>query len=259
LPLGTEVPYAGRLRTSTVLQMGSVRRNNALGVSQSTSATLMGAALWSPTRSLGIDVAVPLAARVVTHDGVREAYGVGVGDVDVGGRLFLADRTFAPRAVAGLRLGARLPTTTWLRRPDGQSLPRGVQPGTADAAATVQLFGVALPTSTLTLTGVVDALAPLANREGEITGGFVVEGRAFAIWRAAEAVSVRGGGAATLVTASDTKSAAPDARQAVFAEVGVSVDVDASTFVAVVVAMPTWRGGRDAEGPRATLSWTRDW
>ncbi len=265
LPAGAEIPWGGRLRTGVVLTTSGTHTSDKLGRADAMGATLSGLLLWAPSSDLMLDVAVPLGARVLLHDGVGEGVGVGMGDVDVGGRVFARDRAFAPTWLGGLRVGARLPTTTWLRRDDGSSRARAVQPGLGELGLSAQLQGVYAPNRTLAFVGIVDGQLPLLSLYDDVTSGALVEARAFALLRANGLVSVRGGlgarGNADARRDDDVEraKASSEARAVAFVEAGVVADLSTELQLAVTAQVPTLGLGEVGESPRLSAALLFDW
>ena len=270
LPMGTEVPYAERLRTGVVLQTASTRETGSLGTSTALASNLVGVLLWAPWRGLMVDAALPLGGRLQWHDDALEGRSVGLGDVDVGARLLWQNRGFAPTLMAGVRLGARLPTTTWLRRDDGASRPRALQPGLGEVGGALQLQGAYAPNPTTTVVATVDGLVPLVSVYDDRHSGALVEARLLALWRFHPSASLRGGVLGRHVgddvvtdpdAGTDNKVAVPQstARQSLLVETGVSLDLTSSTQLALTVAIPAWQTGKVQDGPRITTALVFDW
>ena len=266
LPMGAEVPWAGRLRAGVVVNTTGTSNSTALGRADVLGASVNGVLLWAPRRGLMVDVAVPLGARLQLHDGVAEGRGVGVGDIDVGARVVAQDRAFAPTWLGGLRLGARLPTTTWLRREDGQSRSRAIQPGLGELGLAAQLQGVFAPTRDITLVALVDGLLPLMSAYDSSRSGAAVDARTFGLLRANAVVSARLGLWARGTAAAHhdrvaAKAAAlvDEARAAGGVEAGVVVDLSPEVQLGILSAVPVLSVGDVVEAPRLSASLLFDW
>jgi hypothetical protein len=268
LPIGSEIPWAGRVRTGVVVNSASTVNEDALGVVTAKAVDVAGVVLWAPAPAVVVDAIVPLGLRELGHDGVVEGRGVGLGDLAAGARVVWRDRAFAPSLVLSSRLGGRAPSTTWLTRADGSARPRALQPGLGEATVDVQLQAVLMASSPITVALAIDAAAPLASLRDSVRSGPTVAGRGFALWRVDRRASVRGGVAVSAI-GDDVKNTSADAftdgktndvgRVTAFVEAGVGVDLSDDVMVAAVAAVPVSWMGDLRDGSRTSLSLMIDW
>jgi hypothetical protein len=256
LPVGTELPFVGRVRTSVGLTAASTTTKDSTGAVTVGAIGLPVTAMVAVHEALTLDVTVPLALRL-RGDAQRgvDGHGVGVGDVVVGARAVWRDRAFAPHLVLGGRLGAMLPTTSILRRSDGVPMADALQPGTASLAPVLELSGAFFAGDVVvvaTTTGLVPLWSRLDENEAAST-----QARLFALWRLNERLTLRGG-VIGRGTAGSTHG--DDARVGVGPEVGVVIDVVTDVAVAAIASVPLpVAGGAVVEGGRAELTLLVDW
>jgi hypothetical protein len=258
LPVGTELPFAGRVRTSVSLQAATTTTTDSTGAVTVTALGLPVTAMVAVHEALTLDVTVPLGLRLRAdaQHGV-DGRGVGVGDVVVGARAVWRDRPFAPRLVLGARVGAMLPTTTVLRRADGAPMASALQPGTAGLAPVLELSG-AWFVGDVVVVATASGLAPLWSRLDEVEAASA-QARAFTLWRLDERLTLRGGLIARATGPGDSAHR-DDRRVGVGPEVGVIVDVVTDVAVAATASVPLpVVGGAVVEGGRAELTLLVDW
>jgi hypothetical protein len=265
LPVGAELPFAGRWRVALSTQAFSTTTADPLGdvlLQGGTGAVTIVAAV---TDAIVVDVSLPLSLRLRRTGGTIDGRSMGMGDMALGARLVWTDRAFGPHLALSVRVGAMLPTSLTLTGGDGSPLSTSMQPGFAALAPQLQLTGVWLLSTTTSLLGSLSATAPLVGRRDTL-GAAVVEARLLGLGRASERVSVRGGLVARGV--SDTISADAldgshrdgEARAAVGPEVGVTVDIDTDVALAATASVPVVGiGGAVTEGGRAELTLIIDW
>lgn len=268
LPVGAELPFAGRLRLALSTQAFSTTTADPLG-----DVTLFGGAgvvtiMGAITNAVVVDASVPLSLRLRRTGGTIDGRSVGLGDMGLGVRFVWADRAFGPHLAASVRLGATLPSSTTLTGSDGQPLTNPLQPGAGALAPQLQLTGVWLPSPTVSVMGSLSGTGPLLGLRDDL-GAAVVEGRVLALVRATEQVSLRGGLLARGV--SDTLTAVTivdshltthhgDARAAVGPEVGVTIDLDTDLALAATASLPiVGVGDAVSDGGRAELTLLVDW
>ncbi len=269
LPVGAELPFAGRLRMALSTQAFSTTTADPLG-----DVTLFGGAgavtiMAAVNDAIVVDVSVPLSLRLRRTGGTIDGRSVGLGDMGLGVRFVWADRPFGPRLAASVRLGATLPSSTTLTDSDGQPLTIPLQPGAGALAPHLQLTGVWLPSPTVSVMGSLSGTAPLLGVRDDL-GAAVVEGRVLGLVRATEQVSLRGGllargvsdTLATLAVVDDTHVTTHhgDARAAVGPEVGVTIDLDTDIALAATASLPiVGVGDAVTDGGRAELTLLVDW
>ncbi len=124
--VGTEQPFAGRVRLAAVVQHSSYSDDEATVYDQ---RFLLGASLAVSDIAM-LALAVPLAWREVSYRTLAHDTTLGLGDADFRLRVtVLRDRPFAPAHRLVLELGVRMPTASLLT--DGErALPLPAQLGT---------------------------------------------------------------------------------------------------------------------------------
>ncbi len=258
LPAGAEQPFAGRLRTTLSLSTSSTVEHEAVD-STAVGATAALAVSGAVDDRVVVDAFVPVGVRAGFHGEDFEGWGAGVGDVGGGVRFVVSDRRYRPRLTGSLRLGLLAPTTTLLRDDNGAPMSSHLQPGNAELAAQLTTTLTWLASPTLTFVGVAAGSAP-AWSAATLKSGTVAEVHAFTLLRANDSVSVRAG-AAALIAGSSRAAAVDghDGRAAVAPEVGVTVEPALDVAVSFVVAVPVRIAGSVDDGPRVSLSLSRDW
>jgi hypothetical protein len=258
LPVGTELPFVGRVRTGVGLAAATTTTNDVTGAVTAAAITLPLTAMVAVHEALTFDVTVPLGLRLRIDDerGV-DGQGAGVGDVVVGARAVWRDRAFAPRLVFGGRLAAMLPTTSIVRRADGSAMAAALQPGTASFAPVLELSG-AWFAGDVVLVGTATGLLPVWSRLDALEAAST-QARLFGLWRIDERLTLRGG-VIGRATASGDKTHRDDARASVGPELGVVVDVVTDVAVAATASVPLpLAGGAVNEGGRAEVTLLIDW
>jgi hypothetical protein len=130
--LGTEQPFAGRLRSSLELSY----RTDAIGVVgldriEVREARADASVAWAPTAELFLVALVPSVYREATDPTLAQSESWGLGDMELRAKWFVyRDRSFAPRWLFATLGGVKLPTAPWQSDNQGDLLPLEVQPGT---------------------------------------------------------------------------------------------------------------------------------
>lgn len=130
--LGTEKPFAGRLRlafTTQYRQDGIGQPNvDALALSE---WRLEAGMAWAPYDRLLLQVSAPLVDRTITYVNLGQRSSTDLGDVELRAKLFVfQDRPALPHHLLALVAGLKLPTAPLVRDGQGQLLPIEAQPGT---------------------------------------------------------------------------------------------------------------------------------
>ena len=130
--MGTEQPFAGRLRLATQMRAWGLTAGQARVDSISLNELRMDvSAAYAPAPWLFLSATLPLQARTVQTVSLARESGWGVGDMEVGAKVFVfRDRDFAPRHLVGLLVGTRLPTSVTQTDARGQPLSLDAQLGT---------------------------------------------------------------------------------------------------------------------------------
>lgn len=265
LPLGSELPFAGRLRTALTSTSMATTRADALGTAELMAAQAALSVAWSIDERWVLDGSLPVSGRALRHDGDVEATGVGVGDIDVGVRYALRSGALS----GGLRLGGQAPTTTVIHDDTGAPITGAVQPGAAAWGVSGQAH-VALAQGPLLGVVTIAGAAPLATALSWRTPPSALT-RAVAYFRASPLVSAVAGVSAVVV--GDTVSAGVnlrDARVSAGPEAGVVLEpvMDWSLTLSAWVPAATAplststtsaTKERVAEGARVSLSLAKDW
>ena len=128
--MGTEQPFAGRLRFSASFDL----RSETSGVTERTSIEeqrLGFGTSYAIFDWLQVSLAVPLVRKHVTAPDLSTDTTYNLGDLDLRARAVVwRDRNFAPRHLLGFNIGAELPTTPLLEHDDGTALAIEAQAGT---------------------------------------------------------------------------------------------------------------------------------
>jgi len=273
LPVGAELPFAGRIRLALSTQAFSTTTADPLG-----DVTLFGGAaavtvMVAVNRAIVVDGSLPLSLRLRRTDGTFDGRSAGLSDLGLGVRFVWTDRAFGPHLAASVRLGLTLPSSTTVTGRDGQPLTTPLQPGAGVLAPQLQLTGVWLPSTTLSVMASLSGTAPVLGLREDL-GAAVVEGRLLTIVRATDTVSLRGGllarGVSDTIHVTDDPAIhddhaasahnGSDARAAVGPEVGVTVDLGIDTALAATASLPVLAfGGAVTDGGRAELTLLVDW
>jgi hypothetical protein len=152
--LGTEQPFAGRLRSSLELSY----RTDAIGVAgldriELREARADASIAWAPTTRLFLVALVPSVYREALDPSLARSEAWGVGDIELRAKWFVyRDRSFAPRWLVSTLGGVKLPTAPWQSDSAGGLLPLEVQAGTGS-------LDLLLGTSVATFQGETSAYA----------------------------------------------------------------------------------------------------
>jgi hypothetical protein len=163
--LGTEPPFAGRLRTgvSTTYRTETSGRPRVDAL-QATEYRADLSLAWAPADALFLIVTLPLVERRATDPSLRELHNRGLGDLELRGKLTLyRDRSLSPRHLLALVLGIELPTAPFRHEASGQALPPEAQTGTGALDSVVGL-AYALTLRPWSLYVSLDLRAPLLSR-----------------------------------------------------------------------------------------------
>lgn len=264
LPLGSELPFAGRFRTALTSTSTATARTDALGTAELLVAQAALSVAWSVDEHWVLDASLPFSGRLLRHDGVVEATGAGAGDVDVGVRYALRSGALS----GGLRLGGQAPTTTVIRDDVGAAINGAVQPGAAAWGVSGQGH-VALEQGPLLGVVTLAGALPLSTALSWQTPPSALT-RAVGYLRASPRVSAVVGVSAVVV--GDTVSAGvnlKDARVSAGPEAGVVLEpamdwaLTLSAWVPAAMAplssTSTSSKERVSEGARVSLSLAKDW
>jgi hypothetical protein len=129
--MGTEQPFAGRLRLATSLRAWGLSEGDA-GLDQvDTREVRMDlSASYAPSRWLFLSATLPLQARRVRDVSLAHESAGGPGDLEVSLKAFVyRDRDFAPDHLVSVLAGAKLPTAPWQRDAQGRALSLDAQLG----------------------------------------------------------------------------------------------------------------------------------
>ncbi|MCP3104779.1 transporter [Myxococcus sp. K15C18031901] len=131
MSMGTEQPFAGRLRLSTTLRAwGQTVGNDRVDALRLREARLDVAAAFAPFPWLFLSATLPLQAREIREVSLSRERGWGVGDVELTAKAFLfKDREFSADHLFSVLVGVKLPTAPKLRAEDGALLGLDTQLG----------------------------------------------------------------------------------------------------------------------------------
>lgn len=130
--LGTEQPYAGRLRAALVAQL----RTDDVGTPRVDQLRLRelrfdASLAYAPHERLFLVLSVPTLLREVEYVNLAKQSSFGLGDVELRAKGFVfRDRPLAPQHLVSLVAGVKLPTAPVQKNPDGTRQPLELQPGT---------------------------------------------------------------------------------------------------------------------------------
>jgi hypothetical protein len=130
--LGTEQPFAGRLRSSLELSY----RTDAIGSAgidriEVREARADISLAWAPLGTLFLAALVPSVYRDALDASLAQTDAWGLGDIELRAKWFVyRDRALAPRWLLAAVGGVKLPTARWQSDSQGELLPLEVQPGT---------------------------------------------------------------------------------------------------------------------------------
>ncbi len=130
--LGTEQPFAGRVRLAGDLQY----RSDGVGQPGVDALHLHEMRLgltgvFAPTDALIVSATAPVLLRQLTFANLRQDQVTGLGDVDLRGKLFvLRAGGVARKHLLAVQVGLKIPTGPLLKDESGRPLPADLQPGT---------------------------------------------------------------------------------------------------------------------------------
>ncbi len=130
--LGTEQPFAGRLRASLTAQL----RTDEVGTPREDQLKLRelrfdASLAWAPHERLFLVLTVPTLWRRVEYVNLARETTFGLGDAEVRAKGFVwRDQPFSPNHLVSLTAGVKLPTAPEQKDQQGEPLPIELQPGT---------------------------------------------------------------------------------------------------------------------------------
>lgn len=162
--MGLQQPFAGRLRASAEVSHRSERVGTRdVDRIELTEQRMSAALAYAPSRNLLATIQVPVVARQVRLVNLAEERFVGLGDVELRGRLVVVrDREIAPRHLLSLVVGVRVPTAPLRQDARGQ-LPAEMQTGTG-AFTPIAGFSYAMFSGPLSVYASEVLLTPLPGR-----------------------------------------------------------------------------------------------
>lgn len=169
--MGSEQPFAGRLRLSTELRY----RTDQVGEPGVDALALqelrldLGAS-YAPRDWWVLSATAPVVFRDLTFANLSNERAAGLGDVELRGKAIVFQReSFRTRHLFGVMVGAKLPTAPLLRDSKGRTLSADAQAGTGslDAQLGLSYAYFARPWS---LYASVTGLAPVLARKELVTG-----------------------------------------------------------------------------------------
>jgi hypothetical protein len=131
--MGTEQPFAGRLRLATTLRAWGLTEGQQSVDAVSTRELRMDvSAAYAPLRWLVLSATLPLQARRVKDVSLMREQSWGPGDMELSAKAFVfRDKEFSPDHLFGVLVGTRLPTSPTLHDAAGEPLSLDAQLGTA--------------------------------------------------------------------------------------------------------------------------------
>ncbi|HEY1076738.1 MAG TPA: hypothetical protein VGE51_08610 [Fontimonas sp.] len=137
--LGTEKPYAGRIRFAADTLFRSETVGSGVTEQETEERRLTLGLAYSFSENLTLTLQVPFVNKTLDSASLAAQEAEGLGDIDLGARWVLyRDGAVSGRHLAGLNAGLRLPTAEQVEDGNGQRLDIDVQP---DAGATVPSVG----------------------------------------------------------------------------------------------------------------------
>ncbi len=130
--MGTEQPFAGRLRLATTVRTwGQTQGEAAVDAVSLRELRMDLSAAYAPRSWLILSATLPLQARRVQDVSLMREQGWGPGDMEVAAKAYVfRDKEFSPHHLLGLVAGARLPTSPTLHDAAGDPLSIDAQLGT---------------------------------------------------------------------------------------------------------------------------------
>ncbi|WP_224244570.1 transporter [Hyalangium gracile] len=130
--MGTEQPFAGRLRLATTLRAwGQTEGEQAVDAVSLRELRMDVSAAYAPRSWLFISATLPLQARRVKDVSLTREQSWGPGDMELSAKVYVfRDRDFSPDHLLGVLVGSRLPTSPTLRDAEGRTLSLDAQLGT---------------------------------------------------------------------------------------------------------------------------------
>jgi hypothetical protein len=139
---GQEVPFAGRLRFSSLVRAWGLTEEEATpGERRLRELRLDLGVAYSPTAWLTLGASLPLQARELSDTGLAHQRALSPGDAELSARAVVwRDRAFGPRHLLSVLAGVKLPTAPLVRDAAGVPLELDAQVGTGSVDP---LLGVA--------------------------------------------------------------------------------------------------------------------
>jgi hypothetical protein len=130
--MGTEQPFAGRLRLATQVRAWSQTTGQEAVDALSLRELRMDVSVaYAPLPWLFLSATLPLQTRTVQDVSLARETAWGLGDMEVGAKAFVfRDRDFSPDNLFGVLVGTRLPTSPTQRDATGRPLSLDAQLGT---------------------------------------------------------------------------------------------------------------------------------
>ncbi len=130
--MGTEQPFAGRLRLATTLRAWGMTVGEALVNEVSLRELRMDvAASYAPAPWLFLSATLPLHARRTRDVSLTRETSWGPGDLELSAKLYLfRDRDFSPDHLLAVLVGVELPTSPTVKGTEGRALSLDAQLGT---------------------------------------------------------------------------------------------------------------------------------
>ncbi len=136
--LGTEKPFAGRLRASVEYLTRSENVGGGLDAHDIEEDRATYSLAYAPNEHWILGASLPLVRKHVERPDLSEEEASDLGDADLSARWFLgSDERFPSRRLWGLQFGLRVPTSSE-QQADGQAVDFDAQPG---AGATIPSAG----------------------------------------------------------------------------------------------------------------------
>lgn len=194
--MGVEIPFRNRVRLALEQRVSGHR--TGLGPSEEEEVTARTSLLvsYAPARWVTLGAMLPGGGGQSSTPGAAPRRLYGLGDLELLARFLpFRDRSFAPRHVAGLLVGLKVPTGPRVSDSSGYPAPDDRQPGTGSwdpiFGAGYSYFGEDLSLF-VTINYRLSTPSPRATQRGSVLGASVVAQRALGL-RVAVALGVDAG------------------------------------------------------------------
>lgn len=176
--MGVEIPFRNRVRLALEQRVSGHRTGQGGAAEEDITARSSLLVSYSPARWVTLGAVLPGGGGQTTLPGGETRRLFGLGDLELLARFLpIRDRSFAPRHVAGLLVGLKLPTGPRINDSSGYPAPDDRQPGTGSFdpifGAGYSYFGDAL-SAFVTINYRLATPGPRATQRGSVLGASAV-------------------------------------------------------------------------------------